>query len=443
MIFSTLLASLVVASAASGRVFNASRGIPSLDVIQHSGYVTVNGTYERGSHLFYWMFESQTKPTTDLVIWLSGGPGCSSVLALMSENGPLHFNPGDKPGSDPKMNPYAWNQHANLLYIDQPAGTGFSYADHVQDMCTNEDCVGKQLSTFMAEFFERYPQYSTNTISIFCESYGGHYCPAFAAALFDDNRKAGKTIYNLRNVGIGDGLVDGAQQYRSYANYAGQFGALSWAEWEAANLTADACVEAIKTLPGLAAEEVCNVYMASMLAAVSAKNGFDTNPYNVHVRCQVEPLCYDFSAATAYLNRPDVQKMLGVRPGTEWSSCSMTVHALMLSDWMANMEVRIPAMLEAGVNFWVYSGTYDFIVNYLGGVSWTRQLKWNGQSAFDAAPFVPWHVDGKEVGRIRRATSGGTLAMIQVDAAGHLVPMDKPKESLSMLNTVLTGGHFQ
>ena len=75
---------------------------------------------------FYWMFESRHEPSTDpVLLWMTGGPGCSSEVALFGENGPCSVNAN---GTGTIRNPYSWNSRANVIYIDQPAGTGFSYA---------------------------------------------------------------------------------------------------------------------------------------------------------------------------------------------------------------------------------------------------------------------------------------------------------------------------
>jgi len=42
--------------------------------------------------MFYFFFESRDSPKDDpVVIWLTGGPGCGSELALFYENGPFHI----------------------------------------------------------------------------------------------------------------------------------------------------------------------------------------------------------------------------------------------------------------------------------------------------------------------------------------------------------------
>ena len=90
-------------------------------VNQHSGYFSVGD----GMNMWFWFFESRNSPSiAPLAMWLNGGPGCSSMVGLFQENGPCQFYNGS---SSPSINPYSWNNHANMLYVDQPITAGFSY----------------------------------------------------------------------------------------------------------------------------------------------------------------------------------------------------------------------------------------------------------------------------------------------------------------------------
>lgn len=88
--------------------------------------------FDNGDDMFYWLFYSRDTPSTDpLTIWLSGGPGCSSELATFIENGPFYVNDD----LTLRLNEHSWSNNANLLYVDQPVGTGYSKAaspDHLK-----------------------------------------------------------------------------------------------------------------------------------------------------------------------------------------------------------------------------------------------------------------------------------------------------------------------
>ncbi|MBA0701319.1 hypothetical protein Goari_020439 [Gossypium aridum] len=102
----------------------------------------------------------------------------------------------------------------------------------------------------------------------------------------------------------------------------------------------------------------------------------------------------------------------------------------MLVDWMRNLEVGIPALLEDGIKLLVYAGEYDLICNWLGNSRWVHAMQWSGRKEFVASPEVPFVVDGLEAGVLK---THGSLGFLKVHDAGHMVPMDQPKAALEML----------
>jgi carboxypeptidase C (cathepsin A) len=128
----------------------------------------------KSSKYFFWLFESQNEPANDpLIVWFSGGPGCSSNLALFAENGPCKVN---KEGTDTTPNPYSWHKKANVMWIDQPSGVGFSTGIGTR----NEAGVAANMYTFFTIFYKEFPQYLNTPLYLFGESYAGHYVPAIS-----------------------------------------------------------------------------------------------------------------------------------------------------------------------------------------------------------------------------------------------------------------------
>merc|ERR1719498_1069518 len=121
-------------------------------VKQTAGYISTQKGNATAPKYFFWLFESKSAPTTDpLIMWLSGGPGCSSQLALLVENGPCTIKNGKT-----VTNAYSWHNKANVMWVDQPAGVGFStgFGTH------NEAGVASNMLTFLQGFFQEFKQYS-------------------------------------------------------------------------------------------------------------------------------------------------------------------------------------------------------------------------------------------------------------------------------------------
>lgn len=144
-----------------------------------SGYMDIKGSKydENGEdkHLFFWMFEKrnasfeETDEEIPFVVWLTGGPGCSSTLALLTENGPCSVN---EDGKSTSVNPFSWTEAAHVLWLDQPAGVGYSYGAETD---TGEEMVSEDAYYFLQAFFQSHPEYAKSPLYIIGESYGGHY----------------------------------------------------------------------------------------------------------------------------------------------------------------------------------------------------------------------------------------------------------------------------
>jgi carboxypeptidase C (cathepsin A) len=147
-----------------------------LRVQGYSGYLAASETKK----LHYVYFSSRDKPATDpLVIWFNGGPGCSSLLGLFGEHGPCVIDEG-KSAADIRMNPFSWNTRANMLYIESPAGVGFSIAGDEDDIIHTDRSQSEDANAALKDFYTKFPTLKTNDLFISGESYAGIYVPYLA-----------------------------------------------------------------------------------------------------------------------------------------------------------------------------------------------------------------------------------------------------------------------
>jgi cathepsin A (carboxypeptidase C) len=420
-------------------------GICDPTVKQHSGYFTFGKDKKQ---YFFWMFESRSDPANDpTVMWLTGGPGCSSMTGLLFENGPCKVSAD---GKSTVPNPYSWTTKANVMWVDQPPGTGFSKG--AWDF--GEDGVAEDMYQFLQVFFKAKPEYNKKFF-VTGESFAGHYIPAVTHRIFEGNSKLqdGDITIELKGMGIGNGLTNPQEQYKWYPEFmctgAGHAKApinssVECAALKAADVVCESALVACNSpVPGVSQAGCAAAMEACALSFQLPYMATGLNPYDVRIKCDKPPLCYDMSNDVAYLNDPEVQKQLGV--DMKFSSCNLIVNKAFTLDFMKNYHMLIPPMLDAGIDVLIYAGDQDFICNWLGNEKWVQALEWTHKKEFNAAAKQPYIVSGKDVGdkdgkEVGELQSFANLHFLRIAGAGHMVPLDQPEAALGMLNELLSGG---
>ncbi|KAG2217560.1 hypothetical protein INT45_006727 [Circinella minor] len=412
------------------------------NVKQYSGYLD---SVDEDKHFFFWFFESRNNPATDpLVLWLNGGPGCSSMTGLFMELGPCQLN---QYGNGTVNNPYSWNNNASIIFLDQPINVGYSYGSgNVSDTPS----AAKDVYAFLQLFFKRFPDYSQLDFHVAGESYAGHYIPAIGAEVTKGNKQASKNAaqINLKTLLIGNGLTDPYVQYDYYADMAcnNTYGPV---------LKQSTCNKMIRSLPEckkliqrcyknstpencIPASSMCNNALLGPFYEGSGRN-----PYDIRKRCPVidETLCDDkLGLLQTYLNRADVRHAVGTSGNQVdlYMNCNSEVNSMFQSagDWMRPYVNHIPELLDQeGINILIYAGDADYICNWMGNKAWTLALEWSGKDAWRKAEDMKWG----EIGELRKS-SGGEFAFLRVYGAGHMVPQDQPANSLQFFNGWIHGG---
>ncbi|KAF9592787.1 hypothetical protein IFM89_017357 [Coptis chinensis] len=178
----------------------------NVDFAQYGGYVTVD---EKAGRAFYYYFTEaeHSKESKPLLLWLNGGPGCSSLgFGAMQELGPFRVA---SDGKTLHQNPYAWNKVANVLFLESPAGVGFSYTNTTSDLKNSGDkMTADDNYVFLLNWLKRFPEYKDRDFYISGESYAGHYVPQLAHNIVRHNKLENKTTINLKGIIIGNALIN-------------------------------------------------------------------------------------------------------------------------------------------------------------------------------------------------------------------------------------------
>ncbi|KAH9395542.1 hypothetical protein TYRP_020567 [Tyrophagus putrescentiae] len=233
----------------------------------YSGYLAS----ANASQLHYWFFESQGDVTKDpVVLWLNGGPGCSSLLGALTENGPIELN------ADGTLSPnaYAWNSQASILFLESPAGVGFSF-NAAKNYSTNDDATAALNYGALQSFYAKFPHLVNNDFYIAGESYGGVYIPTLSR-----NVVAGGSPANFRGFAIGNGLLEQTMLANSYLLFTHYHGLYSPSMWN--SLVSNCCA-------GVSNTEKCNFVgntapacVQSVAAIQNQLNSMPLNPYNIY-----------------------------------------------------------------------------------------------------------------------------------------------------------------
>ena len=403
-------------------------------VRQYSGYFSVG----QGMNMFFWFFEARHNPEkAPLALWLNGGPGCSSLIGLFQENGPCHFVNGD---SQPSLNPNSWNEYANMLYVDQPIGTGFSYG---RDPVDSTVTAAPYVWAFMQAFFTKYPQYENRDFGIFTESYGGHYGPEFADYFNSQNSAvaAGKTRgqkINLIALSVGNGWFDPAIQFKAYVDYAYDNPYRRLINETLRNNLTDAYNT--KCLPEL---KECDSIEGEDGQCTMADNDCNTLLYN-GVTHAADFDVYDIRSASvdpqppdtylAYLNSTAIRRRIGAQ--TAFSDCAQAPYVgfARTGDDARSFEAVLGKVVASGVQTVIWAGDADWICNAEGGYNVVQALEWPQSRAFSGKRLAPYTVNGQTKGSFKTV---GNLSWLKVFDAGHEVPYYQPETALQVFKQTM------
>ncbi|KAK4379734.1 hypothetical protein RND71_001596 [Anisodus tanguticus] len=371
-------------------------GQPPVKFQQYGGYVTVNES--AGRALYYYFTEAENSKSLPLLLWLNGA--------------------------------------ANVLFVESPAGVGFSYTNTSSDLKTSGDNrTANDNLVFLLNWLERFPEYKNRDFYISGESYAGHYVPQLAHAILHHNNLANKTLINLKGIIIGNAVInewtDFIGNYEYFASHA---------------LISDETYLDIHKY--CYTDDTYNKPKCYSSLEVADNNTYNLDIYNIYF-----PLCHDgnltkyprISSALefdpcsdhyvhAYMNRRDVQNALHANVTKiqyDWEACSDPL----FENWKDNAPTVIPLLKESlarGVRVWVFSGDTDGRVPV---TSTKRSIQ-----AMNLTVDKSWRswLYGGEVGGYVETYKGG-LTFATVRGAGHEVPSYQPARALSLISHFLSG----
>uniref|UniRef100_A0A0E0MFB7 Uncharacterized protein n=1 Tax=Oryza punctata TaxID=4537 RepID=A0A0E0MFB7_ORYPU len=455
--FASWVASSSTGAAAAGFAVTSLPGFDGpLPFSLETGYVEVNKS--TGVRLFYYFVQSEKNPDKDpLMVWLTGGPGCSSISGLTHEIGPFQFAATwyYRGGGLPKLiyRAETWTKVTNIIFVDSPVGAGFSYATTEEGFKSSDTKAVKQLLIFLRKWLHEHPRFSMNPLYIGGDSYGGIIVPTLTLAIDKSNDSGEKPLLNLKGYLVGNPVTDHQFDDDGKIPFLHGMGLISDELYEHAKDTCKGnyhapsnarCVQSIQAIHDCTKD----INMAHILEPL-CEEVWSPGIHNTAVIDGISLLMLESAAVDddltmfkcrkdsyvvlkIWANNETVRESLGVQKGTvgQWKRCNYNI------DY--NKEVHSTVeyhsmLMRKGYRAIIYSGDHDGGIPFIGTQAWIRSL--NLSIADD---WRPWYVT-EQVAGFTRSYASNNLTYATVKGAGHTAPEYKPKECLEMFLRWVSG----
>ncbi|KDN46769.1 alpha/beta-hydrolase [Tilletiaria anomala UBC 951] len=397
------------------------------------------------AHIYFMLHKAKhTADKRRLLLWMNGGPGCSSFDGVMMEIGAWRTK-ADGTGLEWAQEGGAWNEYVDVLYLDQPVGTGFSYVS-TNAYASTLSQAADEVKYFLERFVEVFPEYKRGNGAdayIVGESFAGQYIPYTARSLV---QAGGSSPVDLKGIAIGNGFIDPRSQYGSEIDLLVERNVWQKGgkEYNAAMASFVKCQEMMRKTPGNPRNiPFCESLLPQVIDLTKDMSGGQAmciNIYDVRL-ADTMPECGmnwppNLHATYDFLHRQDVRKAFNVNEKQKpeaWIECNKRVGSALSSDTEDAAVTIIPGLLEHNIQVLIFAGDQDLICNHIGLERMIDNLEWNGRRGFSSAASTAaqqWYVNETVAGSWRTERN---LTYVSVAGASHMVGYDVPIVSHDMM----------
>ncbi|CAA7024436.1 unnamed protein product [Microthlaspi erraticum] len=420
-------------------------GQPDVAFRQFAGYVDVD--VKAGRSLFYYFVEAEKQPhTKPLTLWLNGGPGCSSIGGgAFTELGP--FYPTGN-GRGLRINSKSWNKASNLLFVDSPAGVGWSYSNRTSDYTTGDETTAKDMLVFMLRWLEKFPEFKTRDLFLAGESYAGHYIPQLADVILEYNaRRSNRFKLKLKGIAIGNPLLKLDRDvpatfefFWSHGMISDELGLTIMNECDFEDYghnTSKSCEDAMNEA-GTVITQYVNYYdvLLDVCYPTLVEQELRLKKMGTKMSVGVD-VCMSYEEQV-YLTLPEVQKALHANRTNlpySWSMCSGLLK-YNDTDMNTNILPILKKIVKRKIPIWVFSGDEDSVIPLLGSRTLVKELA-EELNFNTTVPYGAWFHKGQVGGWVTEY--GNLLTFATVRGAAHMVPYAQPSRALHLFTSFVLG----
>ncbi|WJX43172.1 sinapoylglucose--choline O-sinapoyltransferase [Trifolium repens] len=384
----------------------------SLPFELETGYVGLGET-DDDMQVFYYFIKSENNPKKDpLMLWLTGGPGCSSFSGLVYEIGPIAFEIKEYDGSVPSLvsRPQSWTKLCSIIFVDLPLGTGFSYAKNLTAHRSDWKLV-HHAHQFLRKWLIDHTEFLSNEFYIGGDSYSGIPVPAIVQEISNGNEEGLQPSINLQGYLLGNPITT-RREKNDRIPYAHGMGLISdelyaslqkncKGEYIDVDSRNDLCLRDLKSYD----EAKDSLQWRRSLTQELKKSS------SSHLTVP-ELSCHFYNSYLTTKWADDERGTIG-----KWVRCYKTDYEYEIFDsteFHANLSKK-------GYRSLIYSGDHDLVVPFMSTQAWIRALNY---SIVD--DWRPWFVNGQVGGYTRTYSNRMTFATVK--GAGHMAPDDTPEQ---------------
>ncbi|XP_031132013.1 serine carboxypeptidase-like 42 [Ipomoea triloba] len=425
-------------------------GQPEVSFRQFSGYVDVDE--KAGRSLFYYFVEAEKDVhRLPLTLWLNGGPGCSSIGGgAFTELGPF-FPSGD--GRGLIKNSKSWNKASNLLFVESPAGVGWSYSNTSSDYTCGDISTAEDMLIFMKKWYEKFQEFLDRPLFLTGESYAGHYIPQLASLMIDHNKHSKGHQFNIKGVALGNPLLKLDRDVPAVTEFMWSHGMISDENYNAIrnecdfddysfiypHNESDSCNAAINE-ENRAVTDYINVYDVIVDVCYPSIVEQELRLHKVVTKMSMGIDVCMGSERTFYFNLPEVQKALHANRTNlpyDWKTCAdYSLLKYNQTDGDANVVPLLKKLLQHKIPLWIYSGDQDSVVPLVGSRTIVRELAADMKMSI-TVPYSAWFHKGQVGGW--QTEYGKLLTFATVRGAAHMVPYAQPGRALHLFSSFIRG----
>lgn len=329
---------------------------------------------------------------------------------LFLELGPFRLD-----GEKVKLNPYSWHKVANLLFIDQPVGTGLSFTQSADGYPRNDEAVNRHFFTFMQQFFKLHARFVSTVdgrqysqkIFLSGESHAGHYIPSMAVYILAQNKKsvtvgddAQHVILQLEGLALGNPWIDPFNQY-DVSSFVHGLGLITQGQKNKLKEQERKCRELL--LKDKFNNGVCFALLDSVIDASTVSGANKLLMYDARKFLQnTKSFPPGHEAVEVYLNKADVKEAIHAQASKQkFVECADPPYFALSHQDGKGVTKELAFLLDTGLRVLIYSGQYDIIVNHIGTEAALDQLEWTGSKDWRSVGVSPWIVNKRPAGYIR------------------------------------------